>query len=250
MEVIADWAQREDAPDALRKPAEGLGRSAQARSQGPALQHRRPALGVPKCNHAITALENIPVVSWVWLRGRCRGCGARIRARYPLIEAVTGIVSGYLAWRFGFTLATLGGLVFCWILIAATFIDFDTQLLPDDLTLPLLWTGLLFNMGGVFTSLSSAVVGAVAGYLALWSVYWAFKLATGQRRHGLRRLQTARRHRRMAGLENAARRYSAFLCGGRNGGDRADRACATRTACSDSVRSLSRRGGRAGPVLG
>ena len=97
-----------------------------------------------------------------------------------MVEAITGLISGYVAWRFGFSLATVGALLFCWALIAATFIDFDTQLLPDDITLPLLWAGLLFNLGATFTPLPSAVIGAIAGYLVLWSVYWVFKYATGK----------------------------------------------------------------------
>jgi leader peptidase (prepilin peptidase)/N-methyltransferase len=120
------------------------------------------------------------VLSWLWLRGRCAGCGTSISARYPVVEAITGLISGYVAWRFGFSLATVGALLFCWALIAATFIDFDTQLLPDDITLPLLWAGLLFNLGATFTPLPSAVIGAIAGYLVLWSVYWVFKYATGK----------------------------------------------------------------------
>jgi leader peptidase (prepilin peptidase) / N-methyltransferase len=180
LDVLEEWSQREDAPESLRKPAESLVEVRKLAAAAPRYNIIVPRSACPKCGHAISAIENIPVVSWFWLRGRCKGCSTRIRARYPLIEALTGIISGYVAWHFGFTWAAFGGLLFCWILIAATFIDFDTQLLPDDLTLPLLWIGLLFNMGGVFTSLSSAVVGAVAGYLALWSVYWAFKLATGK----------------------------------------------------------------------
>lgn len=180
LDVIDEWAQRPDAPESLRKPAGALVEVRKLTQGAPRYNIVVPRSACPKCGHAITALENIPVLSWLWLRGRCRGCATRISARYPLIEAITGILSGYVAWHFGFTWAAAGALVFCWTLIAATFIDFDTQLLPDDITLPLLWAGLLFNLGGVFTPLSSAVVGAIAGYLSLWGVYWAFKLATGK----------------------------------------------------------------------
>ena len=140
-----------------------------------------PQSRCPKCGHSISALENIPIISWLVLRGRCRGCQTPISIRYPLVEAVSGILSAYVGWRFGLTLAGAGALLFIWCLIALTFIDFDTQLLPDDLTLPLLWGGLLLNLGGGgFTDLKSAVIGAIAGYLALWCVYWAFKLTTGK----------------------------------------------------------------------
>jgi leader peptidase (prepilin peptidase)/N-methyltransferase len=124
--------------------------------------------------------ENIPVLSWLALRGRCAGCKARISVRYPLVEAVTGIVFAYSAWRFGLSLATLGAMVFCGFLIAGSLIDFDTKLLPDDLTLPLLWLGLLFNLAGVFVPLPAAVMGAVAGYLVLRVIYEGFKWATGK----------------------------------------------------------------------
>ena len=139
-----------------------------------------PRSRCPQCGHGITALENLPVVSWLALRGRCSACGTGISARYPLVEALTGVLSGYLAWHFGVGLPLLGALVFCWALIALTFIDFDTTLLPDSITLPLLWLGLLLALGNVFVPLADAVIGAVAGYLALWSVYWGFKLLTGK----------------------------------------------------------------------
>jgi leader peptidase (prepilin peptidase)/N-methyltransferase len=114
------------------------------------------------------------------LGGKCKGCGVRISPRYPIIEAISGILCAFAAWHFGFGPSAMGALLLIWALLALTAIDFDTQLLPDDITLPLLWTGLLFNLFGIFTSLSSAVVGAVAGYLVLWSVYWLFKLITGK----------------------------------------------------------------------
>ena len=140
-----------------------------------------PRSACPHCGHNISALENIPVISYMLLRGKCKGCSARISLRYPIVEAISGILSAYAAWHFGFDLATLGALLFIWALIALTFIDFDTQLLPDSITLPLLWLGLLLNIYGKYTDgLQSAVIGAAGGYLALWSVYWLFKLATGK----------------------------------------------------------------------
>jgi leader peptidase (prepilin peptidase)/N-methyltransferase len=139
-----------------------------------------PRSACPHCQHAIGAFENIPVISYLMLRGKCKGCGARISARYPIVETLSGLLSAYAAWHFGFGLAAGAALIMVWALIALTFIDFDTQLLPDAITLPLLWLGLLLNINGTFTSLSNAVIGAVAGYLVLWSVYWLFKLVTGK----------------------------------------------------------------------
>lgn len=139
-----------------------------------------PPSACPHCNHAISAWENIPVISYLILRGKCRGCGAAISPRYPIIESISGVLSAFAAWYFGFGPAAFGALLLIWALLALTVIDFDTQLLPDDITLPLLWSGLLFNLFGIFTSLPDAVVGAIAGYLALWSVYWLFKFATGK----------------------------------------------------------------------
>lgn len=139
-----------------------------------------PRSACPHCAHAISAAENIPVLSYLLLRGKCKGCGATISPRYPIVETVSGILSAYAAWHFGFGLAGIAAIVFVWALIALTFIDFDTQLLPDDITLPLLWFGLLLNLNNAYTSLPNAVIGAVVGYLTLWSVYWLFKLATGK----------------------------------------------------------------------
>jgi leader peptidase (prepilin peptidase) / N-methyltransferase len=139
-----------------------------------------PRSRCPSCGHGITALENIPLVSYAWLRGRCSACGTRISPRYPLVELLAGVAAAYCAWRFGPTLAALGAMVFIWVILAASLIDFDTQYLPDSMTLPLLWLGLLLNVGGTFTDLRSAVIGAAAGYLSLWIVYWGFKLATGK----------------------------------------------------------------------
>jgi leader peptidase (prepilin peptidase)/N-methyltransferase len=139
-----------------------------------------PRSACPACGHPIGALENIPLVSYLALRGKCASCKAGISPRYPVVEALTGAVSGYIAWRYGFTWQTLAVLVFVWSMIALAFIDLDTFYLPDDITLPLLWAGLLANMGGLFVDLQSAVIGAVAGYLALWLVFWGYKLATGK----------------------------------------------------------------------
>ena len=139
-----------------------------------------PRSSCPHCGHQITALENIPVISWLALRGKCRKCKAPISARYPAVELLTGILAGVLVWTFGSGLAGMATLLFLFLLVAMTFIDIDTQLLPDDLTYPLLWAGLLVNLHGTFVPLQDAVVGAAAGYLVLWSVYWLFKLVTGK----------------------------------------------------------------------
>jgi leader peptidase (prepilin peptidase)/N-methyltransferase len=139
-----------------------------------------PRSTCPRCNHSISAWENIPIISYILLRGNCKACGAAISPRYPIVEAFSGILCAYAAWHFGFGWTAVGALLLIWALLALTAIDIDTQLLPDDITLPLLWTGLLFNLFGVFTNLTSAVLGATIGYLTLWSVYWLFKLVTGK----------------------------------------------------------------------
>jgi leader peptidase (prepilin peptidase)/N-methyltransferase len=139
-----------------------------------------PASHCPACKTPIRAWDNVPVLSWLLLRGRCRACAAPISIRYPIVEALTGVLSAWVAWRFGATPLGLAALVLTWTLIALTFIDADTQYLPDDLTLPLLWLGLLVNLQGLFVPIEQAVLGAIAGYLALWSIYWVFRLATGR----------------------------------------------------------------------
>ncbi len=139
-----------------------------------------PRSRCPSCGHAITAFENIPVLSWLMLRGRCSSCGTRISARYPLIEVSTAALSMVVAWQLGVTPAMLAVLAVTWALIALSVIDFDHQLLPDTITLPFLWLGLILNLSGMFTDPGSAVIGAVAGYLSLWSIYWLFKLLTGK----------------------------------------------------------------------
>ncbi|HVY08007.1 MAG TPA: A24 family peptidase [Burkholderiales bacterium] len=139
-----------------------------------------PASTCPHCGHKIRAYENIPVISYIFLRGRCSSCKAAISLRYPIIEIISGVLAAYTGWRFGFTLTMAGVLFFGWALIALTAIDIDTQLLPDDITLPLLWLGLLVNLNNALTPLPSAVIGAAAGYLSLWLVYWIFKFATGK----------------------------------------------------------------------
>jgi leader peptidase (prepilin peptidase)/N-methyltransferase len=139
-----------------------------------------PRSACPQCGHQITALENIPIVSYLALRGKCSACKTPIPVRYPLVELLTGVLAGLLVWRFGSGIVGIASLMFMFMLVALTFIDADTTLLPDDLTLPLLWLGLLVNLNGAFVPLSDAVIGAAAGYLILWSIYWLFKLATGK----------------------------------------------------------------------
>jgi leader peptidase (prepilin peptidase) / N-methyltransferase len=133
-----------------------------------------------KCGHTITALENIPIISWIALRGKCSACKTPISARYPLVEFITGLFFALCILKFGANAQAVAAMAFCAVLIALTGIDLDTQLLPDQLTLSLMWLGLLLNIGGLFTRLPDAVIGAAAGYLILWSVYWLFKLLTGR----------------------------------------------------------------------
>ncbi len=139
-----------------------------------------PASTCPSCGHKIRAWENIPVLSWLWLKAKCSQCQAHISARYPSIEALTGLLSVALAMHFGPSQQLLFALVFLWSLIALTFIDIDTMLLPDQITLPLMWLGLLLSLNNTFISTSDALLGAALGYISLWSVYWAFKLLTGK----------------------------------------------------------------------
>jgi leader peptidase (prepilin peptidase)/N-methyltransferase len=136
------------------------------------------------CGHPIGALENIPVVSYLVLRGRCKACGTAISLRYPAIELLTGLLFAAVGWRFGFGPATLAGVILVACLIALAFIDADAMLLPDAITLPLLWVGLIWSSQGGFVPLADAVWGAVAGYLSLWTVYWAYKLAFGKEGFG------------------------------------------------------------------
>ncbi len=141
-----------------------------------------PRSQCPACGHRIGALENIPVISYLFLRGHCRACNASISTRYPIVELMTAALTVVAIVRFGATPAGIAASVFLWTLVALTFIDFDTQLLPDNLTLPLLWAGLFANLVGAVPSvtLRDAVVGAIAGYLLLWVIYWAFKLIRGK----------------------------------------------------------------------
>lgn len=134
----------------------------------------------PQCKAPVRPWQNIPVVSYLLLGGRCAQCRVRISPRYPIVEAFTGLITLWLGLHYGPTLQLAGAMLLTWALISLTLIDFDTQLLPDDITLPLLWLGLAFNLSGTFVPLADAVLGAMAGYGILWSVYWLFKLATGK----------------------------------------------------------------------
>jgi leader peptidase (prepilin peptidase) / N-methyltransferase len=155
-----------------------------AEHQGQELPHQDefnlmlPRSACPRCGHQISAMENIPLFSFIALRGKCAECKTAISKRYPLVELLTALISFGLIWHFGAGLAGLSSLVFAYFLIALALIDFDTQLLPDNLTLPLLWCGLLVNTAGIFCSLDEAVLGAAIGYGSLWLIYWVFKLVT------------------------------------------------------------------------
>jgi leader peptidase (prepilin peptidase)/N-methyltransferase len=134
----------------------------------------------PQCKHALSPLDNIPLLSWLVLRGRCRHCSAPISAQYPLVELLTAVACVVVVWKFGFTLQAAAGIALSCLLIALSGIDFRTQLLPDNLTLPLLWLGLLLSLQPLFVGPAEAILGAAIGYLSLWTVYWAFKLTTGK----------------------------------------------------------------------
>ncbi len=139
-----------------------------------------PASHCPSCGHSIRPWENIPILSWLLLKGRCSNCAAKISPRYPIVEALTGASSLFVAYHFGISWETLGALLLTWSLISLSLIDFDVQLLPDSITLPFLWLGLLLSLFGIFTDAHSAIIGALAGYLSLWCVFQVFKLLTGK----------------------------------------------------------------------
>ena len=152
----------------------------QAAPQEPPYTLVAPRSACPKCGHRIGALENIPLVSWLVLRGKCSACRTPISVKYPLVELLAGVGAAYCTWRFGATMTALGATLFIWFTIALAVIDQETGLLPDDLTLPLVWIGLLVNLAGAFVPLPDAVIGAAAGYLSLWLVYQGYKLLTGK----------------------------------------------------------------------
>jgi leader peptidase (prepilin peptidase)/N-methyltransferase len=137
-----------------------------------------PASACPNCGHVLHFWENIPVISYLFLRAKCSSCATKISAQYPAVELLTGIASLLVAYQFGVTIQTLAALFFTWVLIALTLIDLKKQLLPDNMTLPLLWAGIFISFFEIFTDLKSSIIGAMAGYLILWSVYHLFKLLT------------------------------------------------------------------------
>ena len=159
--------------------AELLGRPTEAGGE-PTFNLYRPRSRCPHCGHWIKAVENIPVLSYLFLKGRCSGCGAHISLRYPLVELTTCLLSLIVAWHFGVTSQTAFALLLTWALIVLSMIDFDHQLLPDSITIPFLWLGLLLSLHNTFTDAQSAIIGAAAGYLLLWSIYHLFRLLTGK----------------------------------------------------------------------
>lgn len=167
--MLRDWQAQ--AREVLELPADGP-----AETFNLVLPNSR----CPYCSHEIKPWENIPLLSWLALRGKCSSCKAPISARYPLVELACGLISAYVAWHYGFGWQAGAVLLLSWGLLTMSLIDFDHQLLPDSLVLPLLWLGLIVNHFGLITSLEDALWGAVAGYLSLWSVYWLFKLVTGK----------------------------------------------------------------------
>jgi len=171
--MMAEW--RRDASQVL-----GVEHGADAAETPEPVNLVTPRSHCPHCKSPITALQNIPILSWLWLRGRCAHCRARIPVRYPAVELVCGLLSVAVAWHFGATPQTLAGLILTWALLAAAIIDMQHQLLPDDIVLPILWLGLLANLFGLFASTRSALIGAMAGYMALWLIFQIFRLTTGK----------------------------------------------------------------------
>ena len=169
--LMMETRWRKDCCELLEVPQE---------KEAPRLTLATPNSHCPHCGSAIKPWQNIPVLSYLLLRGKCAVCGVGISLRYPTIELITGLLTLSLAWYFALSPALLGAVIFTWALVTLTMIDVDHKLLPDDITLPLLWLGLLFNIDGTYVSLTDAVIGAMAGYLILWSVYWLFKLTTGK----------------------------------------------------------------------
>src|SRR3989344_1617027 len=165
----SEW--REQAREILELPSE---------SQTATFNLVLPNSSCPHCSHEIKPWENVPVISYLFLRGKCSSCKSPISMRYPLVELGCGLLSAFIAWHFGFSWQAGAMLLLTWGLLAMSLIDVDHQLLPDSLVLPLLWLGLIANSFGLFTSLEDALWGAIAGYLSLWSVYWLFKLVTGK----------------------------------------------------------------------
>lgn len=146
----------------------------------PVFNLMKPDSACPHCQASIKAWQNIPVISYLFLRGKCSNCKKPISSRYPIVELTTGLFTAAIGWYFGWSGQTLFLLAFTWLTISLTLIDFDTQLLPDSLVFPLIWLGLLANLNNLFVPLEQAVIGAMAGYLTLWSIYWLFKLITGK----------------------------------------------------------------------
>jgi leader peptidase (prepilin peptidase)/N-methyltransferase len=139
-----------------------------------------PASRCPECGHRVSAIENIPVISYLFLKGRCSGCGTAISLRYPAVETVTAVLSVAIAFHFGFSIQTLTALGFTWTMVPLFLIDYDHQILPDTITLPLLWAGLLLSLFQVFVDSQASIIGAIAGYLSLWTIFHLFKLVTGK----------------------------------------------------------------------
>ena len=167
--MMRDW--RSQAREVLEMPAE---------EQADTFNLLLPNSSCPHCGHEIRPWENIPLLSWLFLRGRCSSCQGPISKRYPLVELAGGVLAGVIAWQYGVSWDTLAMLVLTWGLLAMSLIDADHQILPDVLVLPLLWLGLILNSFGMFVSLTDAFWGAVIGYMSLWSIFWLFKAVTGK----------------------------------------------------------------------